>query len=140
MFEVEATINLSNYENIRVRVECDTMEKSIAALDAALLLLGRCDEHMSACITSYRDRVLKAPVEEVHDECESTVEEVAGGAPVERAGDTRETAPKEAETTCAVCGAVVGKPQMRICDLFLKGKDGVVYKCKSCFDQGGKKR
>jgi hypothetical protein len=58
--EIESTVNLTNYENLRVRVSgaAADEEKLVRLLDTALGRFGRNHEATRECVDSYRRRVL----------------------------------------------------------------------------------
>lgn len=96
------TINLQNYENLRLEVEGDVethedVDELITFLDGVLARLGRGDPATAERVDAYRRRVLKAkpaamPVEEA--------ETPAPAAPEAPAAKEEEPAPRQEERAC----------------------------------------
>jgi len=135
-FEIEATVNLGDYENIRVRVEGDDVGETILMLDDVLGRFGVGDDPVSKRIDSYRKRVLGGYIEMVEGKPEPVVE-VEETPPVvvapERPPVKEETpsSPKGVDLPgeCVDCGVGVSKVQMDVSKLFFP-----VVLCKACMD------
>jgi cell division septum initiation protein DivIVA len=117
---VGVTVNLDNYENLRIEVEGEDAEEVVSLLDSVLAGLGRNDSYATERIDSYRRRILSHPVS------------AASPSPkVVQATFTKEqVAPREDEPkdqTCSACGDLITKSQSKLSHL-VKGK----ALCKKC--------
>lgn len=138
---VGGTINLGNYESLRVEVSNDNADGSpedqarlVAILDDFLAGLGRTDPVTAGQIDAWRRRVLTreetpAPVPEPETPAAPPAE-----AKPERSVEREEKAEKPAEKpaavfTCCECGAAVDKKQHDLSQLFTSKT-----LCKKCME------
>jgi len=143
---IGCTINLQNFENLKIEVEGPTAEGLAAGLDEILAQIGRADPHATAAIDSYRRRVLGIPgmstpavrVPGPTPQKSSTIVEHTGPASSSSVDMSRQPPVQMSYTrnagdpnTCGKCGASSrDNPQPKIA--FLDG----VYQCVACYKAG----
>ena len=144
---IGATINLENYESLRVEISGEVAGPQdvaglVSALDRMLADLGRGDPHTTSRIDSYRRRVLapadpgspqktlvmdsELPTQDAGNKTAGTPTPVARDEPPGPVTENRDTV---AMAQCAQCGAEVSKSQAKLSQM-LAGK----VLCTICFD------
>ncbi len=132
---IGATINLDNYESLRVEVVGEVVNPQdaggiVSYLDEMLARFGRADPRTGAKIDKYRERVLSLPDTGVPQKTlEITAQDVA---PTVQNTEHIESVGYEVSSgaVCAQCGAEVSKSQAKLAQT-LSGRN----LCTSCFDE-----
>lgn len=142
------TVNLENYENLKVEVESradgeNDADELIAYLDSVLSRLGRADPDTKKRIDSYRRRVLENPGEYLKTEINKPPESPAiqetptaaepEPAPVETAVEKPVADEKPAEDagfSCSSCGRSISKAEEQLSQIFM-GRS----LCKKCLEE-----
>jgi hypothetical protein len=145
------TVNLENYENLKVEVEGETdgereAEELIEYLDSVLSRLGRNDPETKKRIDSYRRRVLESPGEHIKTGIYEPpkappVQETTPAGPEPAAGEPEEDkipekpVPEEnpaGETgfSCSSCGRPISKAEEQLSQIFM-GRS----LCKKCLEE-----
>lgn len=132
---IGATINLDNYESLRVEVVGEVVNPQdadgiVSYLDGMLARFGRADPRTGAKIDKYRERVLSQPGAEVPQKTLEITEQ--GVAPTVQNTEHIESVGYEVSsgTVCAQCGAEVSKSQAKLSQT-LAGR----VLCTNCFDE-----
>lgn len=143
---IGATINLGDYESLRVEVAGEIVRpqdvKSIISyLDEMLARFGRADPRTAAKIDRYREHVLAPPGAEVPQKTLDAIEpddQVSVGSSTSMVPNTEHITSVGYEvssgTVCAQCGAEVTRSQAKLAQT-LSGRN----LCTSCFDEYMKK-
>jgi hypothetical protein len=137
---IGATINLDNYESLRVEVVGEVVNPQdadgiVSYLDGMLARFGRADPRTGAKIDKYRERVLSLPDTGVPQKTlEITAQDVA---PTVQNTEHIESVGYgvSSGTVCAQCGAEVSKSQAKLAQT-LSGRN----LCTKCFDDYMKMR
>lgn len=132
---IGATINLDNYESLRVEVVGEVVNPQdaggiVSYLDEMLARFGRADPRTGAKIDKYRERVLSLPDTGVPQKTlEITAQDVA---PTVQNTEHIESVGYEVSSgaVCAQCGAEVTRSQAKLAQT-LSGRN----LCTSCFDE-----
>lgn len=146
------TVNLENYENLKVEVEGEAEDGKdagdlIGYLDTVLSRLGRNDPETEKRIDSYRRRVLLQPEEnpggyeqaaEISAEEILHVEEAGPDGPEKAEAPVKEEPEKEvpavpkADTgfACSACGRPISKAEEQLSQIFM-GRS----LCKKCLEE-----
>jgi len=149
------TVNLENYENLKVEVEGradgeNDADELIAYLDSVLSKLGRADPDTKKRVDSYRRRVLENPAEHMKTEAykppeppamqetvhatpapepEPAAKEPEGEkSPGEHVADEKPV--EETGYTCSACGRPISKAEEQLSQIFM-GRS----LCKKCLEE-----
>ncbi len=131
---IGVTVNLDNYESLRVEVAGEVVnpqdaEGIVSYLDGMLARFGRADPRTGGKIDKYRERVLSLPDTEVPQKTLEITEQ--GVAPTVQNTEHIESVGYEVSSgaVCAQCGAEVSKSQAKV-SRTLSGQN----LCTKCFD------
>lgn len=127
---VGVTINLDNYENLRVELEGEVEDVKdasslISSLDFVLSTMGRNDPYAAERIDTYRKKVLSQPTQVILPPQKPRLQQTTF---TREQVSAREDEPMD--HSCSKCGSAITKSQAKLAQL-VKGQE----LCKKCMGE-----